>query len=431
MKNLNIKFNNNLLEFLLFILFLCFPVTIILRSATLNSNVILISILVIYFLFKKENFVFFKNDLIIFLLVFFSYIFLNNVINFVNIEILIKSIGNFRYLLISIGVFFILQKISTKYKKVFLYSNLLLIIGVGSDIIYQNIFNQNIFGFYPSMCETDYTNCTRYSGVFGDELVAGAFLSQLGLLILFQFPDFNLRNNFLYSFLKIISFIFLFLFILLTGERVALIIFLVSIFFFFYFNKKLKIFFTIIFLKLVLIYILSINSFVVKARYLEFFDSWNSSNNISSVTKVLESPWIYHYRAAYELFLEKPIIGHGSKSFRIKCKNTQIEKKLNQKIGGYKSCATHPHNYVMEFLSEFGIIGLLFFLTFFFKMFFKLNKLREKKSSDNLQIILGIGSLLLAIIFPLKPSGSFLSTFNASILFYILGFFLYYLEKIK
>jgi hypothetical protein len=37
----------------------------------------------------------------------------------------------------------------------------------------------------------------------------------------------------------------------------------------------------------------------------------------------------------------------------------------------------------------------------------------------------------LAIMFPLKPSGSFLTTFNASILFYIFGFFLYYTTKVK
>jgi hypothetical protein len=37
----------------------------------------------------------------------------------------------------------------------------------------------------------------------------------------------------------------------------------------------------------------------------------------------------------------------------------------------------------------------------------------------------------LAIILPLKPSGSFFSTFNATMLFYILGFFLHYLKKVE
>ena len=42
-----------------------------------------------------------------------------------------------------------------------------------------------------------------------------------------------------------------------------------------------------------------------------------------------------------------------------------------------------------------------------------------------------LGSLILAIIFPFKPSGSFLSTYNASMLFYIIGFYSHYIKKIR
>jgi hypothetical protein len=42
-----------------------------------------------------------------------------------------------------------------------------------------------------------------------------------------------------------------------------------------------------------------------------------------------------------------------------------------------------------------------------------------------------LGSLILAIIFPFKPLGSFLSTYNASMLFYIIVFYSNYIKKIR
>ena len=134
------------------------------------------------------------------------------------------------------------------------------------------------------------------------------------------------------------------------------------------------------------------------------------------------------------MFLEKPLIGHGYKSFRFKCKDTNIDKKTienRDKYRNFRACSMHPHNYAMEFLSENGIIGLLFFLTFFSMIFYKVLNLKKHSENKKKYIVLGIGSLLLAVMFPLKPSGSFFTTFNASILFYMLGFFLFYIDKLK
>ena len=90
---------------------------------------------------------------------------------------------------------------------------------------------------------------------------------------------------------------------------------------------------------------------------------------------------------------------------------------------GYRACSSHPHSYVMEFLSENGIVGLLFFLIFYLIILNKILNLNVSLKNQNSYIVIGIGSLLLAILFPLKPSGSFFTTFNTSLLFYLLGFF--------
>jgi O-antigen ligase len=144
--------------------------------------------------------------------------------------------------------------------------------------------------------------------------------------------------------------------------------------------------------------------------------------------KITQNPWSLHYYAAIELFLEKPLIGHGPKSFRIKCENTKIDKDTRDRIHyyrDYRACSTHPHNYLLEFISENGIIGGLFFIGLFFFIFF----ITYKKYK--IPILISIGSLILAIILPFRPSGSFFSTFNASMFFYIFGFFLHYLNKDK
>jgi len=116
------------------------------------------------------------------------------------------------------------------------------------------------------------------------------------------------------------------------------------------------------------------------------------------------------------------------------CDNTSIDKKTREqrdRYRDYRACSTHPHNYLLEFLSEHGVVGGIFFIGLIFTVFNSIYKKCKNNKDNDLIILIGIGSLILAIIFPFKPSGSFFSTFNASMLFYIFGFFLYYLKKVK
>ena len=426
--------NPNFLKISLFFLIVIFPLSLASGSGVININTILISSIILFYISKKINFFILKDNFIVFLIIFLIFIFLNSAFHYENLELLIKSIGNFRYLLLSIGVYFFLSEISKKTLKILIFLNLILIICIGSDIIYQYIFDQNIFGFLPGMCDENQNNCTRFSGVFGSELIAGAYVSQIGLLNLFLIDKLEIKNKNINIFTKLIFGLFIFLVILITGERSALLVLILSFFFFFYFNKKIFIFLLLNIFFLSMIFILAKNSHAIKSRYLNLLDGWNSKKELTIKDKIVNSPWSYHYQAAYELFLKKPVLGHGPKSFRVKCAETNIEKKLIEKEDyyvGYRSCSTHPHNYMMEFLSEHGIVGFLFFIFFFFKSFFILYKLRNKEKNENIYFLIGIGSILLAIIFPFKPSGSFFTTFNASILFYIFGFFLYYLKQVK
>jgi O-antigen ligase len=413
-----------------------FPLIIVLRSAAINIAVTIVSVIMLFCIFKNNQIKFFKNKLVIYITIFFSFIFINSIIHFTSFDLLLKSLGNFRYLLLSMAVFFILEKISEKQKFFFICFNIIIISLIALDVLYQFIFYKDIFGFAPGMCNIILPiKCVRFSGAFGNELIAGSYLSQIGFLILVLFLNLDLKKIYFNSLIKFFLCSFLLVVILLTGERAALLIVILSIFFIFFFKKKIINFFFIFLFLLSLIFFSAQKIESINTRFIKLFDGWGStSKRISIVNKIIESPWSFHYQAAIELFLEKPIFGHGPKSFRIMCENTNIDKKTREQrdyYRDYRACSTHPHNYLLEFLSEHGVVGGVFFIGLIFIVFTSIYKKCINNKDNDLPILIGIGSLILAIIFPFKPSGSFLSTFNASMLFYIFGFFLHYLKKVE
>jgi len=413
-----------------------FPLIIVLRSAAINMAVTIVSVIMLFCIFKNNQIKFFKNKFVIYITIFFSFIFINSIIHFTSFDLLLKSLGNFRYLLLSMAVFFILEKISEKQKFFFICFNIIIIFLIALDVLYQFIFYKDIFGFVPGMCNNILPiKCVRFSGAFGNELIAGSYLSQIGFLILVLFLNLDLKKIYFNSLIKFFLCSFLLVVILLTGERAALLIVILSIFFIFFFKKKIINFFFIFLFLLSLIFFSAQKIESINTRFIKLFDGWGStSKHISIVNKIIESPWSFHYQAAIELFLEKPIFGHGPKSFRIMCENTNIDKKTREQrdyYRDYRACSTHPHNYLLEFLSEHGVVGCVFFIGLIFIVFTSIYKKCINNKDNDLPILIGIGSLILAIIFPFKPSGSFLSTFNASMLFYIFGFFLHYLKKVE
>jgi O-antigen ligase len=422
-------------KILLFLIFF-FPLIIVFRSAAINISTVAVSIIMLFYIFQRKQIVFFKNKKTLYIFFFFLFIFVNSIIHYTSFSLLLKSLGNFRYLLLSAAVFLVFEKMSEKQRKFFIYFNIIIILLIALDILYQFFFYKDIFGFIPDFCtKTLPIKCERFSGVFDQELIAGGYLSQIGFLILLLFLNLRLNKNYYNFFIKLPICLFLLSIILLTGERTALLTVIVSLFFIFFFKKKLINFFFIFIFLLILIFFYSQKIESINSRFINFSDGWNiGSKNKTLTTLTTESPWGLHYQAAIELFLERPILGYGPKSFRIECSNTNIDKKtIEQRFyyKDYRACSTHPHNYLLEFLSENGLVGGLFFIGFFSLVFSSIYKKCKNNKYENIFLLIGTGSLILAIIFPFKPSGSFFTTINASMLFYIFGFFLYYLKKVE
>ena len=67
--------------------------------------------------------------------------------------------------------------------KLFLFSIFLTIAFVEVDVIIQFVFGKDIFGHVPS-------NRVRFSGPFGDELIAGGFITQFLSITFFSLFSF-------------------------------------------------------------------------------------------------------------------------------------------------------------------------------------------------------------------------------------------------
>ena len=83
----------------------------------------------------------------------------------------------------------------------------------------------------------------------------------------------------------------------------------------------------------------------------------------------------------------------------------------------------HPHNYYLEILTETGLVGfsILTIIIIFtlYNTFYK--KYFSRLSLQNNNIIIPFIFLFFIEIFPIKSTGSFFTTGNATYLFLILG----------
>ena len=380
---------------------------------------------------------FFKEISVLFITLLFIFIIINSLFAYSlndynkNINDIFGLLALLRFPIFSFAVFWVLKKINKNQIKKIKLSYLIIFLLVCLDIGIQYIFGKDIFGFVPGMCSK--FDCERYSGPFGEELIAGTYLYIFGSVAII----FLLDKKMIISLLILIINLF---FTLLTGDRspfIGLLIFVFIGLFSFKIKKYLKFFITIF--VCIMLY-LTINSFShLKERYFNFSKYSFFSNKTSLITKsdnkkniiiekFQENPWGKHYILAYEIFKDNIFFGTGYKTFRIVC-GKYIDP--NFEASHYKSCSTHPHNFYLEIISEQGLIGINLLLIFLGVIFYNLKFCYNNKNSLLKNKFVLITILFLSIYFPFKPSGSFYTTWNTSLIFFCYGFYLYYLNLIK
>ena len=254
----------------------------------------------------------------------------------------------------------------------------------------------------------------RISSFFGNELIMGSYLSRLFPLLFALFIVKEKKKLELY--VMIFFFVLLSGLVLISGERASFFLYVLSFIFIIIFVKgytKLK---TIFLVGSLIITIIIISSFdQVKNRIL--------SNPKSTITKFIFTP--AHdslIRTAYNMFLDKPLFGHGPKMFRVICKDEKYAV-------GITPCMTHPHNFYVQLLAETGIIGFSFLFSAFAYVLYcayrqlKSIVLRQKRYLTNYQVCLLAGILI--TVWPLTTNGNFFH--NWLMIFYSLpvGFYLH------
>ena len=91
------------------------------------------------------------------------------------------------------------------------------------------------------------------------------------------------------------------------------------------------------------------------------------------------------------------------------------------KYGG-TNCNTHPHNYYLHLASELGLIGLFLFIAVFSLILLKSIKIIVYQTDNTIKTFLAPFLISLIVeIFPLKTTGSFFTSSNATFVFIIVA----------
>jgi O-antigen ligase len=364
------------------------------------------SLVFLIYIFRHKLFFYFTKQPVIIFFIFCAYCFL--VSFFLAIDIMLSfesSLFYFRIGVFSCLIWYLLEQ-DKKILNYFYYALVISFLVLIVDGYIQFFTGTNILKF-PAAGD-------RISSFFGNELIMGSYLSRLFPLLFALFILKKKKKLELYF--MILFFLLLSGLILISGERAAFFLYVLSFIFIIIFMKdytKLRIVLSVLSLIVMTIIILSFDK--VKNRML--------SNPMDTITKSIFTPGHDDLiRSAYSMFLDKPLFGHGPKMFRVLCKN---EKYATNKL----DCTTHPHNFYVQLLAETGIIGFSFLFSAFAYVLYcayrqlKSIVLRQKRHLTDYQVCLLAGILI--TVWPLTTNGNFFHNWLMIVYSLPVGFYLH------
>ena len=121
------------------------------------------------------------------------------------------------------------------------------------------------------------------------------------------------------------------------------------------------------------------------------------------------------YKSAYYLWLEKPIIGYGVKSFEINCHKLLIENKS-------LTCSTHPHNIYLEVIINQGLLGFVIFAVLIILLVNNfIKKLYGQKYENEKIFNIIFLTILIVELWPLRSYGSIFQTVNGTLFWFLIS----------
>lgn len=420
-----LRYNDLIIKYLL----LSLPVLLISGPLLPEIATCIIFFLIIHKIIKKEI-KHFNKAFIYGFLSFYFFIVVGSLLSDYVLLSATKTGFYIRFLTLTLSFYYILNN-SNNF--LILLKNILLIIFfiLIFDGYYQYFFYENIIGLSNE-------NKLRISSFFGKELIYGSFLSKflpilIGLLIFFHKDNIDKVLTYLIICLSIIA-------IYISGERASFILTLVSLIIIlmstnFFYKSKYYIF---------LLIILSLS--IIISSNQELRNKWqttisntifNFSNKIVVEDKkyflILDKKYTYMGLSAIKMFNDKPILGHGVKSFRFNCKKEPYQIDEFDNYNFRLNCGNHPHNTYIQLIAETGIVGFGFIIFFFIFILFSLLKSffsNQKKNFPNaFDLRICILSCIFINLFPFTTTGSFFNNWLSILYFFPIGF-LFYLNKI-
>lgn len=400
----------------------------------------LILIILLPFFIKKKYLLSDVNKIIIFLLLFSIYIFLNAYFQ-INDNLKYSSFFHFRYLILSISIYCILNEYKNyKLNNYNFFFKLIctIICIIFFDSFYQFFLGENLLGYKIIN--------GRISSFFGSELILGSFFVKILPFFIWLILFFKLHKNIKEIYL-IIFFTSFFTIVFLSGERSAFFLMIMTIFFVIGFVSSLKNIFIksalILFFFIIISYNFNLGKSVPGPAHRILVKTFNQiTNNIFTKDgkfyypdkaktiedlnlkknlKIFSSDHQGHFLLGYHLFKKNVFFGAGPKGFRYHCRKVQYDPKVGV-------CTTHPHNTFIQIMSELGIIGLAFYLTFFvfvIKQIFICIRNKNILNSDSGSFFLIISLGLINNVFPFLPSGNFFNNWISIINYFYIGIYMY------
>ena len=393
------------MTYVAFIISLIVPL-LILGPSFPDLIVSLSSLVFLVYVFKNKLFFYFTKKPVIIFFIFCIYCILVSIFAAKDMMLSFESsLFYFRIGVFSCLVWYLLEQ-DKKILNYFYYALVISFLALIVDGYIQFFKGINILGF-PKAAD-------RISSFFVDKLIMGSYLSRLFPLLFALFIVKEKKKLELYF--MTLFFLLLSGLILISGERAAFFFYCLSFLFIVIFikgYKKLRILLSVGSLIIIIIIISSFGQ--VKNRML--------SNPASTITKSIFTP--AHdslIRTAYNMFLDKPLVGHGPKMFRVICKDEKYAT-------GVTPCMTHPHNFYIQLLAETGIIGFCFlFSAFAYVLYcayrqFKSIALRQKRYLTDYQVCLLAGILI--TVWPLTTNGNFFNNWLMIVYSLPVGFYLH------
>jgi O-antigen ligase len=387
-------------EYLIYLL----PAAIVTGPLVSEMIIILSSLNIIYLSIKNNLTYLYKNNFTYIFFFFYLIINLSSLFSTETIFALKTTIPYFRYFFLIISIVYCIKTVN-----MFLYKFL---ISLSITLVFVSLsgYAEYFFDISFSLNDNFIKNGHRLSGFFGDELIIGSYLSRL-LPLLILLILITKRYNVFFS----LIILFIYFIIFLSGERSALFIGTISLISYIFFSpikliQKISLFLIgILLIILIFKYDKTINNRIIN----------ETANQIYNNKKIhfFSKEHTSHYKTALKMFIDKPFLGNGPKTFRLKCSDFKFYENSY-------SCTTHPHNFLLQLLAEIGILGFGILIVFFYSLFFFIKNLSYTLTEASFYYL-----PLIIISFPLIPNGNFFNNWLSIINYLSISVSLYYISN--